>query len=263
MNIRFQTMLDELSKISLQFPDKTRTSMTKYESEQYAKCYDHFNCASIVNNITSTADKVFGSLHKHAKKETQTTSSVCEDFVMDAVIGSGFTLLESLPEDAKVSKRTGKQFLRQQIIEEQLIIDISFVSNLFETFEPGVKYAVQQPFGPNFYPDILLIEKVVDTINDVDMLYLFALEVKQGKTCPIWNNNPPKAGFGYVFFCSNDQKAYYASGKEIRGANIMTDDVMKYVHTEFCRLCEKHLYDKDSNTKIISYKKIEVTSFPK
>jgi hypothetical protein len=28
-------------------------------------------------------------------------------------------------------------------------------------------------------------------------------------------------------------------------------------------LCQKHLYDKDSNTKIISYKKIEVTSFPK
>jgi hypothetical protein len=94
-------------------------------------------------------------------------------------------------------------------------------------------------------------------------LYLCPIEVKQGDKIPTWNNNPPKANFCYFFVCKYDRQIYFQTGKNIRGNNIVTDDIVKLIHTTMCKVLQNKMYSDDNKTRVISYKKIEPQYFPK
>ena len=183
--------------------------------------------------------------------------------MLEVFLESGYTLLSKEDFPGKMNKRNGLHFIKKNVKEERFVMDVTDCPILFSELEHDKLYIIVQPFGSQSPPDVLLVRLVKSTKEEKDTLYVFPLEVKQGKGVPTWNNNPPKSGFGYVFFDSKDQQVYYASGKEIRGYTIITDNVFKEVHATICKEAENCLYDKDSNTRIVSYKKIECLRFPK
>ena len=259
---RFIKMMCELVRFAGEIKGIHDRARAKYDSEQYQVSFDHFDCAKVIERLTDNDTDIFANLKKNKKSSTQLTASICEKHVFDAFVQEGFTPLpQSAITTTKMNGDTCKKFLRKRVDEEDFQVDISMVPVLFGEMEHGVRYIMDQPFGSQSPPDILLMEIVRDE-EEKDVLFLLPIEVKQGAGRPTYNNNPPKAGFGYVFFCTKDAEVYYESGKDLRGENIVVDEVMKHLHIRFCALCQKHLYP-DGDTEIRSYRKTEPKTFKK
>jgi hypothetical protein len=263
LRIRLGTVIEELKQIYDMLPNQVDHSIQCFNSTDYDTSFEMFKIRDVVSNVLRGQQNLFALMQSTLKKKTQDTSNICEDFVYDKLVTQGFlpytlsTQKKCKTQDSKFKGKTARQIIAILLNNQTYQIDLAHTGDLFNDLEEGKHYIVKQPCGSQKPPDVLLLTRKNET------LYLFALEVKTGDAYPTWNNNPPKAGFGYVFVCRNDQKMYYASGKDVRGLEIITDDVVKKCHALFCNHLEKYVYGPSSNTKVISYKKIECTMFPK
>lgn len=244
----FQGFLSQFQHVQDKFSLIVSEAITKYNSGTYNVMYEHFAVGGLVDSIKTHQHNLFEEIHKKNKSETQKTSAMCERYVLECVKNAGF-IQSTLP------KQHMKMF--RSIVHNEVFKADDVCGQMGQYFPEQKLYVVHQPFGSQNTPDILLVQVVGDIVHTMP------IEVKQGHSSPTWNNNPPKANFGYVFVCTKDQTVYFAPGKAIRGEAIVTDEIVKFIHSEMCKLVTKTMYAPESNTNVISYKKIEFNGFPK
>lgn len=227
----------------------TAESLKKFDNGSFDLMYSHFNIKELIPKVVNKHAELFSEIPKQ-KSQTQLSSGICEKFVVNALIDEGYTetdLRKNL--DASMFKSIKAGILKS----EKFVFDLK--GNV-KNMEDDRLYICHQPFGSQSPPDILLLQKIANS------LYVFPIEVKQGDRNPTWNNNPPKANFGYIFCCRRDKAIYFSSGKTIRSTNIVLDDQVKHILSISCVALTHIFYDKSSKTNVVSYKKIEFSHFP-
>ena len=155
-------------------------------------------------NITSTEVDVFKFLEGFKQfvcpagdgENTQKNGKVFEDFVKKKLISLGYN---DVPSEGKDKYKKVLTNIRKNYINHRSI------SNDDNT--ESEKLLIQQPYGSQAPPDILLIDITPDQI------YFQPIEIKTGKKVATWNNNYPKDDWIYIF--SGKEGVTYFRGKSL------------------------------------------------
>jgi len=155
-------------------------------------------------NITSTEVGVFKFLEGFKEfvcpagdgENTQKNGKVFEDFVKKRLISLGYN---DVPSEEKDKYKKVLTNIRKNYINHRSI------SNDDNT--ESEKLLIQQPYGSQAPPDILLIDITPDQI------YFQPIEIKTGKKVATWNNNYPKDDWIYIF--SGKEGVTYFRGKSL------------------------------------------------
>jgi len=155
-------------------------------------------------NITSTEVGVFKFLEGFKEfvcpagdgENTQKNGKVFEDFVKKRLISLGYN---DVPSEEKDKYKKVLTNIRKNYINHRSI------SNDDNT--ESEKILIQQPYGSQAPPDILLIDITPDQI------YFQPIEIKTGKKVATWNNNYPKDDWIYIF--SGKEGVTYFRGKSL------------------------------------------------
>ena len=187
------------------------------------------------------------TLNSHGS-ETQVTAKVHE------------TLIKTLIKDTYNCTIMDKNNFRRLLS----INNINYSSNEFKSNPPsyvecvvssgielGKNYLVEQPFGSQNYPDLILFTLSEDSYGiDIDIQYI---ECKQAK--PTWNNTPPKRYDHCLYICGN---------KAFVGSLICSEEEVNLIQTYVHQYTElvKTFNQNNLNIQFVRYKKIELRKWP-
>jgi hypothetical protein len=185
------------------------------------------------------------TLNSHGS-ETQVTSKVHE------------RLIKTLIKDAYNCTMLDKDNFRRLLSNN----NINYSSNEFKSNPPsyvecvdssGIEsdknYLVEQPFGSQNYPDLILFT-LSEGSDEIDIQYI---ECKQEK--PTWNNTPPKRFDHCLYICGN---------KAFVGSLICSEEeclLIKNYIDEYTEFVEK-FNQNNLNIQFVRYKKIELRKWP-
>lgn len=113
-------------------------------------------------------------------EDTQINGKTFENYVKDCFIQYGYQ--ETFKTDKNVHS-----FLQEVRVD----MEKTTFQNTY-SFVDG-KYIIQQPYGSQCPPDIMLLHVLVDKIS------VQCIEVKTGKKYATWNNTYPKKDWVYIF----------------------------------------------------------------
>lgn len=141
-------------------------------------------------------------------ENTQVNGKTFENYVKDEFVNIGYV--------DKTSDR--KTIYKKMLTDIRDNYDIClYIHNIYDLQEE--KILIQQPYGSQYPPDIILID-----ITETSIRYQ-PIEVKTGKKAATWNNTYPKHDWIYIF--SGDQGVTYFTGRCM-------------ISTEVCDLFEEY-----------------------
>tara|TARA_Y100000389_G_C17439674_1_gene507769 strand:+ start:123 stop:1118 length:996 start_codon:yes stop_codon:yes gene_type:complete len=183
------------------------------------------------------------SLH-NSGSNTQLTGANHENCCFD-IFKEGLSCLELDTDSFKNMLRvnygytTGVNFTK----DPPETINITNINGL----EYNKNYIIKQPFGPQNYPDNIVL-RITDNIANI--LYI---ECKQ--PIPTWNNTPAKRCKHCIYICGNEI---------YNGSLIMTEgeQIHKNSFVQRYRDMIDEYNNLDTNIKIVAYKKIELRKWP-
>jgi hypothetical protein len=131
----------------------------------------------------------------------------------------------------------------EQMIEFNKLSNCGMVENKL--------YIVEQPFGPQSYPDFILFY-----IND-GYFHLRYIECKQ--LYPNWNNSPPKNNRNCIYICGNK---VYCGDCITNKEEILMDKEYSKKYDELAKEYTELAKQKNLNKKYVAYKIMDNIKFP-
>jgi len=205
--------------------------------------------ASII--LSNILNDILNYKHNNNDSKTQHNSTIFEEIFIKLCNTYNISVIDNNSIIIKyILKIIKKDILNKQENHNNIFIIDEYNVNLPEIF------IIYQPFGSQNIPDFLFVYYKSNT----NKLIVQPIEMKSGKLYPVWNNNPPKNNFIYIFSSGIHKKTTYFLGKSHINENeirIITEYIVKR------KLLAKEYNDIfkniNSNFKFIDYFKIEDT----
>lgn len=202
----------------------------------------------IVSNV-SDASSIISCLEKIKKysnnggtdENTQVNGKTFENYVKDEFVNIGY-----------IDKTSDRKTIYKRMLTDirDNYDECLYIQNTYELKEE--KILIQQPYGSQYPPDIILID-----ITKTSIRYQ-PIEVKSGKKAATWNNTYPKYDWIYIF--SGDQGVTYFRGRCMIDTGVRDlFEEYKQLRKEMTNKYNEKLRKLNCDWKLIDYFKFEHT----
>lgn len=194
------------------------------------------------SNIISCLEKIKKYSNGGGTDEnTQVNGKTFENYVKDEFVNIGY-----------VDKTSDRKTVYKKMLTDirDNYDECLYIQNVYDLQEE--KILIQQPYGSQYPPDIILID-----ITETSIRYQ-PIEVKTGKKAATWNNTYPKQDWIYIF--SGDQGVTYFKGDCLIDTEVRDlFEEYKQMRKELRNRYNEKIRKLNRDWKLIDYFKFEHT----